>query len=44
MLPERSGLQTRVIGANGHLTGFGGGLGVKAWLLQHELQVRVRAR
>ena len=34
----------RVIGANGHLTGFGGGLGVKAWLLQHELQVRARAR
>ena len=23
----------RVIGANGHLTGFGGGLDVKAWLL-----------
>jgi methylated-DNA-[protein]-cysteine S-methyltransferase len=34
----------RVIGANGHLTGFGGGLGVKAWLLDHELQVRARAR
>jgi methylated-DNA-[protein]-cysteine S-methyltransferase len=34
----------RVIGANGHLTGFGGGLDVKAWLLQHELQVRARAR
>ena len=34
----------RVIGANGHLTGFGGGLDVKAWLLQHELQVRARGR
>jgi methylated-DNA-[protein]-cysteine S-methyltransferase len=34
----------RVVGANGHLTGFGGGLDVKAWLLQHELQVRARAR
>lgn len=26
----------RVIGANGSLTGFGGGLEVKAWLLRHE--------
>jgi methylated-DNA-[protein]-cysteine S-methyltransferase len=34
----------RVIGANGNLIGFGGGLDVKAWLLQHELQVRARAR
>jgi methylated-DNA-[protein]-cysteine S-methyltransferase len=34
----------RVIGANGHLTGFGGGLGVKAWLLDHELHVRAASR
>ncbi len=26
----------RVIGSNGHLTGFGGGLDNKAWLLKHE--------
>ena len=26
----------RVIGANGHLTGFGGGLATKEWLLTHE--------
>lgn len=26
----------RVIGANGALTGFGGGLGAKQWLLAHE--------
>lgn len=26
----------RVIGANGSLTGFGGGLETKAWLLRHE--------
>ncbi|HWM18330.1 MAG TPA: methylated-DNA--[protein]-cysteine S-methyltransferase [Ilumatobacteraceae bacterium] len=26
----------RVVGANGHLTGFGGGIGAKAWLLDHE--------
>lgn len=26
----------RVIGANGSLTGYGGGLARKAWLLQHE--------
>ena len=26
----------RVIGANGSLTGFGGGIAVKQWLLQHE--------
>lgn len=26
----------RVIGADGSLTGFGGGLGVKQWLLEHE--------
>ena len=34
----------RVIGANGHLTGFGGGIGVKAWLLDHELRVRAGSR
>lgn len=32
----------RVVGSNGHLTGFAGGLGVKAWLLEHELAVRAR--
>lgn len=32
----------RVVGSNGHLTGFAGGLGVKAWLLEHELAVRSR--
>ena len=26
----------RVVGSNGHLTGFGGGLDMKAWLLKHE--------
>lgn len=30
----------RVIGANGHLTGFGGGVESKAWLLAHEQHVR----
>ena len=30
----------RVVGSNGHLTGFGGGIEVKAWLLEHELRVR----
>jgi len=30
----------RVVGSNGHLTGFAGGIGVKAWLLEHELRVR----
>jgi methylated-DNA-[protein]-cysteine S-methyltransferase len=34
----------RVVGSNGHLTGFGGGLDVKAWLLEHELRVRARSR
>ncbi len=29
----------RVIGADGSLTGFGGGLAVKQWLLDHEAQV-----
>jgi len=33
----------RVVGADGTLTGFAGGLDTKAWLLDHELQVRVRA-
>ncbi len=26
----------RVVGSNGHLTGFGGGIDAKAWLLDHE--------
>ena len=26
----------RVVGANGELTGFGGGLRAKRWLLEHE--------
>lgn len=30
----------RVVGSNGHLTGFAGGLDTKAWLLDHELKVR----
>ncbi len=30
----------RVVGSNGHLTGFAGGLNVKAWLLDHEFSVR----
>lgn len=33
----------RVIGSNGTLTGFGGGLPVKQWLLEHE-GVRVKAQ
>lgn len=32
----------RVVGSNGHLTGFAGGIEVKAWLLDHELGVRAR--
>ena len=32
----------RVIGANGSLTGFGGGLPVKKWLLEHETEVVAR--
>jgi O-6-methylguanine DNA methyltransferase len=33
----------RVIGSNGHLTGYGGGLPTKAWLLSLEgLQVKTR--
>jgi len=31
----------RVIGSNGHLTGFGGGLEAKSWLLDHEHQPRL---
>lgn len=30
----------RVVGSNGHLTGFAGGLDTKAWLLDHEMKVR----
>jgi len=33
----------RVIGANGSLTGFGGGLPRKRWLLEHERSVRAAA-
>ena len=29
----------RVVGSNGHLTGFGGGVESKAWLLDHERRV-----
>ena len=29
----------RVIGAGGNLVGYGGGLWMKEWLLQHELRV-----
>jgi methylated-DNA-[protein]-cysteine S-methyltransferase len=29
----------RVVGASGALTGFAGGLGAKAWLLDHEQRV-----
>lgn len=31
----------RVVGSNGHLTGFAGGLDTKAWLLDHERSHRV---
>lgn len=31
----------RVIGANGSLTGYGGGMERKRWLLDHELQLRL---
>jgi methylated-DNA-[protein]-cysteine S-methyltransferase len=34
----------RVIGANGSLVGYGGGLPVKEWLLEHEATVVKRAR
>ena len=33
----------RVVGSNGHLTGFTGGLDAKAWLLDHEFKVRAAA-
>ena len=33
----------RVVGSNGHLTGFAGGLDAKAWLLDHEFRVRAAA-
>ena len=33
----------RVVGSNGHLTGFAGGLEAKAWLLDHEFKVRAAA-
>lgn len=33
----------RVVGADGRLTGFAGGLDTKAWLLDHELAVRARS-
>jgi methylated-DNA-[protein]-cysteine S-methyltransferase len=32
----------RIIGADGSLTGFGGGLPVKVWLLEHEQKVLAR--
>jgi methylated-DNA-[protein]-cysteine S-methyltransferase len=31
----------RVIGADGRLTGYAGGLDIKAWLLEHERRVRL---
>ncbi len=31
----------RVVGSNGHLTGFGGGIENKAWLLDHEQRTLV---
>jgi methylated-DNA-[protein]-cysteine S-methyltransferase len=31
----------RVIGANGSLTGYGGGMERKRWLLDHEMQLRL---
>jgi methylated-DNA-[protein]-cysteine S-methyltransferase len=31
----------RVIGSNGHLTGFAAGVEVKSWLLDHERQPRL---
>jgi methylated-DNA-[protein]-cysteine S-methyltransferase len=33
----------RVVGADGSLTGYGGGLAMKSWLLDHERQVLARA-
>jgi len=32
----------RVVGSNGHLTGFAGGIEIKAWLLDHELRLRAK--
>jgi methylated-DNA-[protein]-cysteine S-methyltransferase len=32
----------RVIGANGTLTGYGGGLKAKSWLLEHEMRMTPR--
>lgn len=32
----------RVVGSNGHLTGFAGGLDTKAWLLDHERSTCLR--
>ena len=29
----------RIVGADGSLTGFGGGISVKKWLLEHEQRV-----
>lgn len=34
----------RVVGSNGHLTGFAGGLDTKAWLLDHEFRIRAAQR
>jgi len=31
----------RVIGSNGALTGYGGGIGRRRWLLEHEWQMRL---
>jgi methylated-DNA-[protein]-cysteine S-methyltransferase len=33
----------RVVGSNGKLTGYAGGMTVKAWLLDHEVAVAARA-
>jgi methylated-DNA-[protein]-cysteine S-methyltransferase len=34
----------RVVGASGNLTGYAGGLAMKAWLLEHERRVRLSPR
>lgn len=34
----------RIVGSNGTLTGFAGGLGVKQWLLDHEQKVASRGK
>jgi methylated-DNA-[protein]-cysteine S-methyltransferase len=31
----------RLVGANGSLTGYGGGLAKKRWLLEHEKAIRL---